>query len=185
MENGKLAAQRWSGWRIVAWSIVPILLLMPLIAMQFTNEVNWTASDFVFAGVLFGIVGLAFEFIVRRSDLLAYRCGAALAVIASFLTVWINGAVGMIGSEDNPYNLIFIGVLFVALVGAILARLEPRGMMRATAVTTIAQAVAGGAGFATDIRGASFSILFAGLWLLAATFFRNAAQDENSRSAAL
>ena len=40
-------------WRIIGWSIPATLLLLPLVAMRFTDEVNWTFSDFVFAAVLF------------------------------------------------------------------------------------------------------------------------------------
>lgn len=172
------SGRRGIPWRIVGWGAAALLLLLPLVAMRFTAEVNWTASDFVFAGFLFGSVGLAFEFIVAKSDSLAYRCGAGLAVIAAFLTVWVNGAVGMIGSENNPYNLLFGGVLLVALIGAILARLESAGMARAMLVTAIAQALAGAGGFAVDARGAIFSIGFAGFWLVAAALFRNAERKQ-------
>ena len=161
-----------------------LLLLLPLVAMRFTSEVNWTISDFVFAAVLFGSVGLAFEFIVRKSDSLAYRLGAALAVVGAFLTVWVNGAVGMIGSEGNPYNLVFGGVLLIALLGAVLARLEPAGMTRAMAVTAVAQAGAGAFGLSTDVRGAVLSMGFAGLWLLAAALFWSAASEQTAAGAA-
>ncbi|HEX8525369.1 hypothetical protein [Allosphingosinicella sp.] len=170
-------------WRILGWSVPVILLLLPLIAMQFTEEVDWTASDFVFATVLFGSVGLAFEFIVRKSTSVAYRCAASLAVIAAFLTIWANGAVGMIGSEDNPYNIVFGGVLLVALIGSVMARLEPLGMARAMAVAAAAQAVASGFGFTTDVRGAIFSMGFAGFWLLSAALFWNAARDRATTGA--
>ena len=83
----------WSGWRTAGWGTAALLLLLPWVA-----NAPWTLADFLFMGVLLGSVGLGFELIVHRSDSLAYRFGAALAVIASFLTVWVNGAVGMIGS---------------------------------------------------------------------------------------
>ena len=67
----------------------------------------WTVSDFVFAGVLFGTVGLVIELAVRRSADWAYRGGVAFAAFAGLLIVWANGAVGMIGNEDNGYNLLF------------------------------------------------------------------------------
>lgn len=156
-------------WRILGWGAAALLLVLPLVA-----GAPWTASDFVFMGLLLGGVGLAFELIVRRSGSLAYRAGAALALLAAFLTVWVNGAVGMIGSEDNPYNLLFLGVLLVALAGAILARLEPAGMARAMVAAAIAQAAAGAFGLATDVRGGVLSMAFAGLWLLAAALFWNA-----------
>ncbi|HEY0112716.1 MAG TPA: hypothetical protein VGB59_06140 [Allosphingosinicella sp.] len=162
-------------WRAIGWSIPAILLLLPLVAMQFTKEVNWTASDFFFAAVLFGSVGAAFELIVRWSGSLTYRLGAALAVLMAFLTIWANGAVGMIGDEDNPYNLLFLGVLVVALAGAVAARFQARGMAMAMVVAGVAQAAAAAGGFASDIRGAMFSMVFALPWLLAAALFWNAA----------
>jgi hypothetical protein len=143
--------------------------------MRFTDEVNWTASDFVFAAVLFGSVGFVLELIVRKSPSLSYRLGAALAVMGAFLTIWANGAVGMIGDEDNAYNLVFLGVLLLALAGAVAARFRPTGMAAAMAVTAAAQVAASAAGFATDPRGAVFSMGFGAIWLLSAALFRNSA----------
>jgi len=183
-EAGITGGRRWSRWRIAGWSIPALLLLLPLVAMRFTDEVNWTASDFVFAAVLFGSVGLAFEFIVRTSSSLAYRFGAALAVIATFLTIWVNAAVGMIGSEDNPYNLLFLGVPLVALAAAIIARFRPAGMAIAMVATAIAQAAVAAGGLTTDLRGAVLSMAFAGPWLLAAALFGNAAREQPSAGAA-
>jgi hypothetical protein len=167
-------------WRVIGWSIPALLLLLPLIAMRFTDEVIWTLSDFIFAAVLFGSVGLAFELILRKSRSLGYRCGAALAVLAAFLTIWVNGAVGMIGSEDNPYNLLFLGVLLLALAGAILARFQPAGMARTMAAAGVAQAVLSAMGLATDVRGGIFSMTFALLWLLAAALFKAAHEANGS-----
>jgi hypothetical protein len=165
-------------WRMIGWSIPVLLLLLPLLAMRFTDEVNWTASDFVFAGVLFGSVGLTFELIVRKSGSLAYRVGAALAVLAAFMTIWANGAVGMIGDEDNPLNLMFGGVLAIALFGAVLARFRPEGMARAMAAAAAAQFLASAYGAFTDLRGGILSAMFAGLWILSAALFAKAARDQ-------
>ena len=167
----------WSPWRVAGWSIPVLLLMLPAVAMQFTSEVNWTVSDFVFAALLFGIVGLAFELIVRTSDSLAYRFGAGLAVVGAFLTIWVNGAVGMIGSEDNSYNLAFGGVLLIALIGSVLAHFRPAGMARAMAAAAVAQVLAGAVGMTIDPRGAVFSIGFGGLWLLSAALFWSSAQE--------
>lgn len=172
-ENG--GARRWSGWRIAGWSVAALLLLLPLLAMQFTDQVKWTGSDFVFAAVLIGGVGAAFELTVRRSRNYAYRAGAGFALAATFLTIWVNGAVGMIGSEGNPYNLLFGGVPAIALVGAIVARFGPAGMARAMAAAAIAQLAVGAGGLSADPLGAILSMAFAGPWLIAALLFRNAA----------
>ena len=174
--------RRWSPWRVTAWGFAAGLLLLPLIAMRYTDEVNWTGSDFVFMGVLLGSVGLAFEFIVRKSGSLAYRFGAALTLIAAFLTIWVNAAVGMIG--DGPYNLLFGGVLLIALIGAIVARFEPAGMARAMVVAAIAQGVLSAVGMSTDARGGILSMTFVVPWLLAAELFRKAARDRRSAGSA-
>ncbi len=177
-EAENTGGRHWIPWRIVGWSIPALLLLLPLIAMRFTDEVNWTGSDFVVAAVLFGSVGLAFELIVRKSSSLAYRAGAALAVIAAFLTIWVNGAVGMIGSEGNPYNLLFGGVLILALVGAVVARFEAAGMARAMVATGIAQGAVAAFGLPTDVLGGVLGMGFAAPWLLAAALFLKAAREQ-------
>jgi hypothetical protein len=55
------------------------------------------------------------------------------------ILIWINGAVGLIGSEDNPANLMYGGVLAVGVIGAVIARLKPSGMARALFATALAQ----------------------------------------------
>jgi hypothetical protein len=74
----------------------------------------------------------------------AYRSAAGLALVAAFLIVWLNVAAGLIGIEDDdPANLLYAGVLAIGLVGAILARFQPRGLARALFVTALAQAGVG------------------------------------------
>jgi hypothetical protein len=174
----------WNALRILGWSAVAALLALPLVAMRFTAEVNWTAEDFVAAGVILGGAGLATEFLVRRSTSHAYRVGAVLAVLAAFLTVWANLAVGMIGDEGNPYNLLFGGVLATALLGMILARFQPAGMPIAMLVTAVAQMAVGAFGMSADLLGGVLSMGFAGLWLAAAALFRAAARTEAGTGAA-
>lgn len=161
-------------WRIAGWGLAVLALLTPFLAMQFTGEVNWTGSDFMFAAVLIGGVGLLFELTVRLSDDKSYRAGVGLALAASFLTIWASGAVGMIGDEGNPLNLMFAGVLAVALLGAAIAGFRPAGMARAMAVAAAAQLAASGAGMFTDLRGGIVSALFALIWLASAAMFRRA-----------
>jgi hypothetical protein len=175
-------AEQRGGWRspvlhVALWATLAGLLALPAVAMAFRAEgVVWTGSDFVVMGVMLGLVGLGIELVVRASSSLAWRAGAGVAVITAFLTVWVNLAVGMIGSEDNPYNLAFAGVLVVALLAAFLARFRSAGMAKAMAAAAAAQAVAGAAGLSSDPRGALFSMLFAGPWILAALLFTGAAR---------
>ena len=54
--------------RLIVWAVVvALILLIPLVAMQFTSEVNWTLSDFVFAGVLLFGTGLTYELVARKA----------------------------------------------------------------------------------------------------------------------
>lgn len=168
-------ARRGAGqWRTAAWSVAILLLLLPLVAMQFTGEVNWSVGDFIFAALLIGSVGLAFELTVRLTGDWRFRGGVALALAASFLTVWVNGAVGMIGSEENAYNLLFLGVIVLALLGSVVAGFRARGMALAIGAAALAQASLGIVGAFTDLRGGIFATMFAGLWLLSAALFSKA-----------
>ena len=162
-------------WRLIGWGGAAGLLLVPYVA-----NFPWTLSDYVIMGTMFAIAGGTIELAVRASDNWAHRLGAILAVLTGFLTVWVNLAVGMIGSEDNSYNLWFGGVLAVAIGGSILARSSSVGMARAMVVTALAQAFAGAFGVPADVRGGVFSLLFALPWLLAAGLFWSASRRQTS-----
>lgn len=126
--------------RISMWAMVVILLLMvPLVAMQFNNEMAWTVFDFVFAGVILFGSGLTYELIARKGGNTAYRVAVGIAVVAALLLVWVNGAVGIIGNENNPANLLYFGVIFIGIIGVAAAGLQPHGMMRASLAMAIAQ----------------------------------------------
>jgi hypothetical protein len=118
---------------------VALILLVPLIAMQFTDEVAWSLFDFAFAGALLFGTGLAFELITRKADNIAYRAAVGVTLMAAMLLVWVNLAVGIIGSEDNPANIMYLGVLAVLILSALLARFRPQGMARALFATAFAQ----------------------------------------------
>ena len=169
---------------MVAWSAAALMLVLPLVAMQFTDEVNWDAADFAFATVLIVGTGIAFELAAKRSSSTAYRAAVAVALGAAFLLIWVNAAVGVIGSEDDPANLMFGGVLAVGIVGALIVRFRPDGLAHALLATALAQAIVGvialmyGLGLPhsqpAEILG--LSGLFAGLWLMSAWLFRKAAR---------
>lgn len=173
-------------WRIAAWSIAALILLLPLAARQFSDNVNWSLGDFVLAGVLVIGTGITYELAVRMTRSIAYRAAAGMALAGAFLLVWLNGAVGVIGNEDNPANLMYGGVLAIGFLGAILARFQARGLARTLFAMAIAHALigvialAGGLGSTSanwpwDVIGLTgfFGVLFVGSGLL----FRNAAQE--------
>lgn len=168
-------------WRLLGWGIAAALILLPLVAMQFTSEVAWTGSDFVFAIVLIGTVGLLFELAVRMSKNWAYRGGVACALAAAFLLLWINGAVGIIGDEDNAYNLLFLCEIPVALLGSIVARFRAGGMAIAMFAAGLTHIILGalaalGLGGPVEAKEVVLTLLFAAPWLVSGALFRKAAE---------
>ena len=117
------------------------ILLIPLFGTVWSDEVTWSPFDFVFAGALLFGAGLAFEVVSLRSSATSYRVATGLACAAALLLIWVNLAVGLIGSENNPANALYLGVLLTGGVGAAIARLRPLGMSRALFATTIVQAL--------------------------------------------
>lgn len=77
---------------------VTLILLVPLIAMQFTNEVNWTLGDFLIAGILLLGTGLTIELILRKVSKKQNRIVLSTIIIAILLLIWIELAVGIFGS---------------------------------------------------------------------------------------
>ncbi|MEW6491079.1 MAG: hypothetical protein AB1589_00810 [Cyanobacteriota bacterium] len=117
------------------------ILLLPLLAMLFTDQVVWDLTDFIVAGALIFGTGLAYELVARKGGTMAYRVAVGIALAAALLLVWMNLAVGIIGSEDNPVNLMYFGVLAIGILGATIARLRPQGMAHALFATALAQAL--------------------------------------------
>ena len=74
------------------------ILLIPLIAMNFTNEVNWTIFDFLVVGILLFGTGLTFEFILRKIKTLRYRILFGIALFVVLFLVWAELAVGIFGT---------------------------------------------------------------------------------------
>lgn len=162
------------------WGGAAFLLLLPLIA-----GAPWTISDFIAMGAMFAIAGGMVELAVKASADLAYRAAAATAVAASFLLIWINLAIGIIGSEDNPANLMYGGVLGIAVVGSIVAFGSAERLawvMYATAAAQMAvELVALVAGWGSLEPPGPGGILilngvFAALWLLSARLFQHSAR---------
>lgn len=171
-------------WRTLGWGGAGILLLAPLVAMQFTDEVDWDVADFAFMGVLMGGIGIGVEAAVRSSSSTAFRVAVGLGLLLTFLTIWLNGAVGIIGSENEDANLLFWAVLTTALLGALAGRFRARGMAWAMAAAALVQLLVPFIAFFVwpDVRPALMARevfvltgLFTSIWLLAAGLFCRAA----------
>ena len=184
IENAGAGRTRLNRWRILGWGGAVVLILTPLVAMQFTNEVNWDETDFIVATIIFGIVGGLIEFAVRLSSNWYFRLGSMFAVLAGFMVIWSNLAVGMIGNEDNPVNLWFGLVLLIAAAGSIAARFRasilPQAMFAAGVVQIAIGTFAGILG--SDERGGRFTIILSVAWLISSLLFWRARRSAQAKS---
>lgn len=172
-------------WRLIGWGGAVVLLAAPFVAMQLNAEgVDWSPGDFIFAAALFGIVGGLLELAVRASSNPSYRTGAALALLGAFLVMWVNLAVGIVGSEDNPANLLFFGALAIGIAGSVVTRGKPAGMSTAMLATAASLGIAfliavmnpTDEPFVPHSRELIGTSVFAGLFLASAALFRRAAK---------
>lgn len=182
-ENG--GVRRMSRWRIAGWGTAAALMLLPLVAMQFSDEWNWDAYGFAFFATLLVAAGVTLALAARVTGDTAYRCAVGYAVTAAFILVWLTGAVGIIGTEDDDANALVFGVLAVGVIGTVLARFQPRGMARALVATALAQALVavialiaglGSTGPRWPQKILELTGFFVALWLTSAWLFRKAAR---------
>jgi len=168
--------------------VTAFVLLLPLLAMQVTDEVAWTLADFVFAGALIFGTGLTYVLVARKAGNIAYRAAVGVALAAAFLLVWANAAVGI---TDSDADLMFILVPTVGIVGAIVARFRPHGMARALFATALAQALVAVIALFAGIVPAynsAFEVLgitgfYVALFVGSALLFRHAARERTPAGA--
>lgn len=119
---------------------VPLALMtVPLAASRFVDGWAWGVADYVLAWAMMTGVGLAYALVTRKSGHRAFRLAAGLALVTAFLIIWITISVGLIGSDDNPANMLYGGVILTGMIGAVVARFAPAGMARAMVATATAQ----------------------------------------------
>ena len=74
------------------------LLLIPFIAMQFSSEVVWTASDFIIMGILLLVTGLGIDLVLRKVSSSKNRLIMGGIILAVFFMIWAELAVGVFGT---------------------------------------------------------------------------------------
>lgn len=92
-----MGALRNTRLKIILASAV-ILLLAPLVAMQFTHEVNWDIIDFAVMGILLFGTGFLCEFVMRKVKSVKNRIVLCAAVLLMFFLIWAELAVGVFGT---------------------------------------------------------------------------------------
>ena len=74
-----------------------LILLVPLVAMQFTDEVKWDLRDFITFGILLVMAGLIFQLVMKKVST-KHRGVIAAAFIVAILLIWAELAVGVFGT---------------------------------------------------------------------------------------
>ena len=76
---------------------IAMLLFVPLIAMQYSNGVNWTFTDFAVAGLLLFGTGISCELVLRKVKKTRTRVAICGAILIALLIIWVELAVGIFG----------------------------------------------------------------------------------------
>lgn len=76
--------------------VTAFILTVPLIAMQFTDEVNWGLGDFIIIGVLLFSTGIVYELKVKKIPTVTHRIIASGALLATLFLIWAELAVGLV-----------------------------------------------------------------------------------------
>lgn len=96
MTGNSMHAKPSLGKSLLAVALVTAAILMvPLVAMRFTTEVNWTGSDFLVMGILLAFTGLLITFALRTVRTTRSRLLAVGLVVLGFLYCWAELAVGI------------------------------------------------------------------------------------------
>ncbi len=156
-----------------------LILLIPFLAAP-----AWTLADFVFAGALIFGTGLTYVLVARKAGNIAYRSAVGVALAAGFLLVWGNAAMGITDSDADL--MFFLWVPTVGILGAIIARFQPRGMasaMFATALTLALVAVIALIAGIVPAYNSAFEVLgitgfYVALFVGSALLFWHAAREQ-------
>jgi hypothetical protein len=91
---------------------VALILSLPLVAMQFTEDVAWSLGDFFVAGVLLATIGVALELAARKAGNLAAAIGIATLGVAA----------AVLGQADDAPGLVLLGIVLIVSACALGAR---------------------------------------------------------------
>jgi hypothetical protein len=153
------------------------VLMVPLVASRVVKGWNWSAGTFVFVYVLFFATGMVYVVIARKMGVWSYKAAVGVALVTGFGLAWSNMV--HVADSENPANLVYYSVLAVGIVGALLARLEARGLARtlfamAATLALIAVLLPSGAPPYLARNMAIGHVVFVALFIASGLLFRHA-----------
>lgn len=108
--------------------LAALLLLIPLTLNILSGEFKWSVGDFIAAWILLAGAATAYKLVTGKGRGKMYKAASAIAIGTALFLIWANLAVGLIGSEDNQANILYMGVIAVGVIGSIISNLKPKGM---------------------------------------------------------
>ncbi len=170
-------------------AVTLLILLVPLVTMQFTNEVKWTIYDFLAAGILLFATGFSYKLLTKKSENSIYKTACIIALGSGFFLIWANLAVGITDSGNNPLNIVYFVVVAIGIFGAFAARFRPKGMaltmfmlaalQSLITIIILLYALTHNIEFTLNdiLRYLAINGIFILLFILSGILYRNAAQD--------
>jgi len=113
--------------RFIIWITVTLSIFLVFLSILIPNEVQW--KELVAYIIILSAIGGIYEvwqWLKKKSSY--YRYAFIIGFLGAFFIGWANGAVGIIGNEDNPANLMYVAIFIVGLIGSLISRFKPHGM---------------------------------------------------------
>lgn len=79
--------------RVLALTVA--ILLIPFVAMQFTDEVAWNVADFIVTGIILLGAGFIYELVIKKFIDAKYRAISVGILLVAVILVWAELAVGL------------------------------------------------------------------------------------------
>ena len=124
--------------RLIIWTIVIVLILILLIVMQFSNEINW--SETLAYSIILLIAGGLYElyqWLKKQSKM--YRIARYIGLFWIFFLGRVSGAIGIIGSENNPANIMYRAIPGIIIIGSLISQFKPYWMAFTLFITAFVQ----------------------------------------------
>lgn len=170
--------------RFTIWAIITTLIIIIILTKQFISKIEWNETIAYILIIL--TIGAIYElWQLLKIHNRTYRIALSVGIFGAFLILRVNGAVGIIGSEDNPANLMYWVVLLIMLIGSLISRFKEHWMSLTFFSAAIVQILI--PIFALFIWPATvswgeagimgvfiFNSVFAGIFIISALFFQHA-----------
>lgn len=124
--------------RMIMWGIISVLIVAIRWVTLLTDQSQW--SEALGYSMILGIIGITYElWMWLKTQTKIYRLAFLIGLGWMLFLGLANGAVGIIGSENNPANLMYWAVFAVWIIGSLISKFKSRGMRVTLFITAFVQ----------------------------------------------